>query len=75
MKNTLVIDVERMNQMDGYRIPFQIVLMLDIVLLEMGLTYFVVKNRYGTNQQRSFPKDRLDDFLKFPNRDENFNLI
>jgi len=74
MKNTLVIDVERMNQMAGYKIPFQLLLILDIVLLEMGLTYYVVKNRYGSSGLL-FPKDRLDDFLKFPNRDGNFNLI
>jgi len=71
MKNILIIDVERT---DRYDLPYQLLMMLDIVLSEFELTYYVVKNRYGSNGL-SFPKDRLDDFLKFPNRDENFNII
>jgi len=68
------MEMERIKEY-GQPLPLRFQCLLDIILLEIGQTYFVVKNRYGTNQQRSFPKDRLDDFLKFPNRDEDFNLV
>ena len=69
LKNILIIDHNRYQRAQS-QISHGIwssIVMLDIILVESQLSYWVEKNRYGVNAY-SFDKERLPEFLLDPSK-------